>query len=357
MKIGIVGLPQSGKKTLFEVLTHCRPKETELALNKPIKAVAEIRDARFDRLAEAYKPKKEARARIDIEMLPKLEKDTVAKGDIFIDINELDAICHVVRAFKDETVYHLEGSIDPKRDIDSVNSELILHDLIFIEKRTERLDKSIKKLNEEAAVKERGLLLKLKAHLEKELPLRLLELSGAEKKVISSYPFVTLKNMIIALNVSEEDLKDTALLERLKSDYEPAGISIMQVSAKVELEIAGLESEDEKREFLKELGIEEPAINMLTRLCIKALDLISFFTVGPDEVRQWNVRAGSTAPEAAGAIHSDLQKGFIRAEVIKYDDFVALGSEKKVEEAGKLYLKGKDYIVEDGDMLNIRFSV
>ena len=357
MKIGLIGLPQSGKKALFEVLTLCKPKENELASNKPIKAVAEIRDIRFDRLIEAYKPKKEARARIDIEMLPKLEKDTIAKGAIFVDINELDAICHVVRAFKDESVYHLEGSIDPKRDIDSVNSELILHDLIFIEKRMKNLDKSIKKIKEETALKERELLTRLKAHLEKDLPLRLLELTDDEKKIISSYLFVTRKNMIIALNVSEKDLKNTGLLERLKQDYEPIGISIMQVSAKVESEIAGLESEDDKKEFLKELGIVEPAINILTRLCIKALDLISFFTVGPDEVRQWTIRAGSTAPEAAGAVHSDLQKGFIRAEIIKYDDFIALGSEKKVEEAGKSYLKGKDYIVEDGDMIDIRFSV
>ena len=221
----------------------------------------------------------------------------------------------------------------------------------------ERLDKNIKKLKEETSVKEKATLLKLKAQLEKELPLRLLELEESDEKVISSYPFVTRKNMIIALNVSEGDLKDVDFLERLKQDYEPIGISIMQVSAKVELEIAGLESEDEKMEFLKDLGIKEPAINMLTRLCIKALDLISFFTVGPDEVRQWTIRAHSSAPEAAGAIHSDLQKGFIRAEVIKYNDFIALGSEKKVEEAGKLYLKGKDYIVEDGDIVNIRFSV
>lgn len=134
MKIGIIGLPQSGKKTLFEVLTHCKPRETELALNKPIKAVAEIMDARFDKIVEACKPERQARARMDIEMLPKLEKDTIAKGAIFIDINELDAICHVVRVFEDGTVYHLKGSIDPKRDIDSVNSELILHDLLFIEK-------------------------------------------------------------------------------------------------------------------------------------------------------------------------------------------------------------------------------
>lgn len=357
MKIGLIGLPQVGKKTLFELLTNHKPTEAEVASNKPIKGVAEIRDGRFDALVAAYKPKKEVRARIDIETLPKLEKDTITKGDIFTDINELDAICHVARAFKDDSVYHVSGSVDAKRDIDSVNSELILHDLIFIEKRTERLDKNIKQTKEESAIKEREILSKLKAHLDKELPLRLLELNAEDRKLISSYPFVTRKAMIIALNVSESDLKNHALSEALKRDYEKLRIDAMQVSAKVESEIAKLETEEERKEFLKDLGIEEPAINLLTRLCTKTLDLISFFTVGQDEVRQWTIRAGSSAPEAAGAIHSDLQKGFIRAEVMKYADFTALGGEHKVKESGKLYLKGKDYIVEDGDIINIRFNV
>lgn len=357
MKIGIIGLPQVGKKTLFELLTNHKPKESELASNKPIKAVAEIRDPRFDSLVKLYKPKKEARARIDIEMLPKLEKDTIVKKDIFADINELDAICHVVRAFKDESIYHIEGTVDPKRDIDWVSSELILNDLIFIEKRMERIEKKVKQIQEESVVKEKEILAKLRTHLDKELPLRLLNLSDGEKKIISSYPFVTRKAIIIALNISEEDLKDTGLIERLKRNYQHAGIEILQVSTKVESEITKLDSEEEKKEFLKELGIEEPAIDALTRLCIKALNLISFFTVGPDEVRQWTVKAGSTAPEAAGAIHTDLQKGFIRAEVMKYEDFISLGSESKVKVAGKAYLKGKDYIVEDGDMLDIRFNV
>ena len=357
MKIGIIGLPQVGKKALFELLTNHPPSENEVASNKPIKAVAEIKDPRFDYLAKAYKPKKEARARIDIEMLPKLEKDTIAKGEIFTDINELDAICHVVRAFKDESVYHIEGSVNPKRDIDAINAELILHDLIFIEKRIERLDKNIKQTKEEMAVKEKEVLAKLKTQLERNLPLSLLELSPAEKKIISSYPFTTRKTMLIALNVSEEDLKNTALIEQLRNEYKTVGIEIMQVCAKLESQIAKLESVEERIEFLKELGIEEPAISLLSRMCIKALNLMSFFTVGPDEVRQWPIKVGSSAPEAAGAVHSDLQKGFIRAEVIKYSDLVELGSEDKVKEAGKLYLKGKDYIVEDGDIINIRFSV
>ena len=357
MKIGIIGLPQVGKKTLFELLTGHKPSEKELASGKPIMGVAEIRDPRFDDLVSAYKPKKEVKARIEIETLPKIEKDTIQKGDIFTDINLLDAICHVVRAFKDDSVYHIDGSVDAKRDIDFVNAELILHDLIFIEKRMERLEKTVKQTREEAAVKEKEVLAKLKAHLDKTEPLRLLELSADDKKMIASYPFVTRKEMMIVLNVSEDELKKASLLGQLKNELAPLAIDCMQVSAKVESEIAGLESVEERAQFLKEVGIEEPAINLLTRLCIKTLSLISFFTVGQDEVRQWTVRRGSSAPEAAGTIHSDLQKGFIRAEVMKYADFASLGGEDKVKAAGKYYLKGKDYIVEDGDVINIRFNV
>ncbi len=357
MKIGLIGLPQVGKKTLFRLLTNHEPSEKELISGKPIKGIAEIRDSRFDKLVSIYKPKKEVKARIEIETLPKIEKDTIAKGDIFTDINELDAICHVVRAFKDDSVYHIDGSVDAKRDIDFVNAELILHDLIFIEKRMERLDKTVKQTKEEAAIKEKEVLAKLKVHLDKTLPLRLLDMNAEDKKMIASYPFVTRKDMIIVLNVSESDLKAPSLVNQLKNELAPVKIDVMQVSAKVESEIAGLESEEEKKEFLEDLGIEEPAINLLSRLCIKTLNLISFFTVGPDEVRQWPVRKGSSAPEAAGAIHSDLQKGFIRAEVMKYDDLMNLGGEDKVKEAGKYYVKGKDYIVEDGDIINIRFNV
>lgn len=357
MKIGLIGLPQVGKKTLFELLTAHKPSEKEIVSGKPIKGVAEIRDPRFDYLVGLYKPKKAVKARIDIETLPRIEKDTIAKGDIFKDINELDAICHVVRAFKDDAVYHIDGSVDPKRDIDFVNSELILHDMIFIEKRLERLDKTIKQTKEEAATKEREVLAGLKEHLDKTLPLRLMEINPDDKKLIASYPFVTRKDMIVVLNISESDLKETKLLDQLKGELQPLRVDVMQVSAKVEAEIASLGSEEEKREFMKDLGINESAISILTRVSIKALNLISFFTVGQDEVRQWTVRAGSSAPEAAGAIHSDLQKGFIRAEVIKYNDLASLGSEEKVKEAGKLLVKGKDYIVEDGDIINIRFNV
>jgi GTP-binding protein YchF len=304
-----------------------------------------------------YRPKKEVRARIEIELLPKLEKDSISKGDIFKDINELDAICHVVRAFKDDAIYHIDGSVDPERDIDFVNAELLLHDMIFIEKRIERLDKTIRQTAEEAAAKERETLLKLKGHLDSGLPLRTMALSPDEKKLLASYPLITRKEIFVALNVSEDGLGDGALREKIKGGLSGSRIDVMQVSAKVEEEIMALESAEERGDFMRSLGIGESAVNVMGRLCIKVLDLISFFTVGADEVRQWNVRKGSTAPEAAGAIHTDLQKGFIRAEVMKYAELAAAGGENKLRDAGKLYLKGKEYVVEDGDILNIRFNV
>lgn len=357
MKIGIIGLPQTGKKTLFELLACYKPSEKDLALNKPIKSLAEVKDPRFDALVSLYNPKKSVRARIEIEVLPKLEKEALAKGDVFKDIADADAICHIVRAFKNDAVYHVNGSVDPKRDIDMVNSELILNDLVFTEKRLERIEQNLKKINDNTAVKEKTLLLKIKSCLDKEMPLRLLSFDKEEMKIISSYSFITLKEMILVINVSENDINNTEFIKRIKSEYESLKVNVMSVSAKLEAEIANLESDKERQEYIKALGIAEPAIDSLTRLCMKALDLISFFTVGPDEVRQWMVRAGSLAPTAAGTIHTDLERGFIRAEVMKYGDLAALGDEVKVKAAGKYYLKGKDYIVEDGDILSILFNV
>ncbi|NQT22136.1 MAG: redox-regulated ATPase YchF [Candidatus Omnitrophica bacterium] len=357
MKIGIIGLPKTGKKTLFEALTQNSLSEKDTQSDRIIQGVAEIRDPRFDSLIPMYKPKKQTRARINIELLPKIEKDTVKKGDIFKDIAELDAICHVVRVFKDESVYHASGSIDAKRDIDFVNAELIINDLLFIEKRLDRIEKDLKKTRAETTLKEKELLLKLKEHLEKEKPLRLLSLEDEEKKIISGYPFITLKKIIIVLNVSEGEIGDSLLLTKLNKIYEEEGVYLMQASVKVEAEIMKLETEEERTDFLKALGIDEPALNILSRLCMKALNLVSFFTVGSDEVHQWTIPAGSSAPEAAGSVHTDLKRGFIRAEVMKQEDLIKLGSEEKVKESGKFYIKGKDYIVEDGDIICIRFNI
>lgn len=360
MKVGIIGLPQTGKKTLFQILTGSEIRE-QSGTPKPLPGTADILDTRFDKMVAMYSPKKEVRARVDLVLLPKMEQENIAKGDIFRDIADMDAVCHVVRAFEDEAIYHADGSVDPLRDAAMVNAELIMHDQIFVEKRIERIEQMIKKKKDDDQLKELALMKKMLEHLEQEKPLRLLEIVPEEERLIRSYPFITRKEMIIALNVSEDDLdsgkEGSPLLQKFQPMCQSDKMALMVVSAKVESEISLLDSEEEKGEFLHDLGIEEPALGVLTRLCINALGLISFLTVGQDEVRQWLVRRGSPAPVAAGVIHSDLQRGFIRAEVIKYDELIAYGSEAELKKAGKMYLQGKDYIVEDGDILNIRFKV
>lgn len=356
MKVGIIGLPQTGKKTLFQVLTGSVVRERS-GPPRPVPGIVDIIDPRFDKLVAMYSPKKETRARIDLVLLPRIEQETISKGDIFRDISDVDAICHVVRAFEDEGVYHESGSVDPLRDAEMVNSELLMYDQIFVEKRIERLETSLKKIRDDKQASELELMKKILTHLEEEKPLRLMEFTEDEDLMIRSYPFITRKELILAFNVSEEKLGDESLLERIQSSCEAEKIEAMVVSAQVESEIALLDSEEEKSEFLQDLGIREPALGSLTKLCLKALGRVSFFTVGEDEVHQWLVRVGSAAPVAAGVIHSDLQKGFIRAEVMKYDELIEHGSEAELKKLGKMYVQGKDYTVVDGDILNIRFKV
>ncbi len=356
MKVGIIGLPQTGKKTLFQVLTGSELRE-QAGPVKPIPGIAEILDPRFDRLVAMYIPNSEVRARVDLVLLPKIEQENIAKGDIFQEIADVDALCHVVRVFEDDGVYHPEGSVDPVRDADMVNSELIMHDQIFVEKRIERIEITLKKLKDEQQAKELELMRKMLVHLEEEKPLRLMEISDEEELLVRSYPFITRKEMILAFNVSEDQLGDSRLLEKVAERCSRDKMEAMVVSAQVESEIVLLDSEEEKAEFLQDLGINDPALGIMTGLCLKALGLISFFTVGKDEVRQWLVRRGSPAPVAAGVIHSDLQRGFIRAELMKYEELMEYGSEAELKKGGKMYLQGKDYTVMDGDILNIRFKV
>jgi GTP-binding protein YchF len=356
MKVGIIGLPQTGKKTLFQILTgnaDVDPAKT----SKPVPGAADILDSRFNTLVKMYQPKKQVRARLDLVLLPKLEAETIAAGEIFRDIADMDAICHVIRAFEDDAVYHAAGSVNAWRDFESVNAELLMHDQIFAEKRIQRLTDEVKKIKDESRQKELALMQRIQQHLEQETPLRLMELTADEEKMIRSYPFITRKKMVIAVNVAEDDLGNQDLLARFEPACQDQAIEAMLVSAKVEAEIALLDTPEEKQEFLDALGIQETALETLTRLCLRSLNLISFFTVGKDEVRQWLVREGSTAPQAAGVIHSDLERGFIRAEVFSYDDLVSLGSEAELKKAGRFFVEGKTYPVKDGDILNIRFSV
>lgn len=358
MKIGIIGLPQVGKKTISRLLTgtDLRGVDSE-KLKSPIRGIVTVKDPRFNNIVSIYAPEKKTPAHIEIILMPKVDKEYIRSGHLLEHLKDADAICHIVRAFRDDAIYHIDGSIDAARDINSVNTELILGDFMFVEKRLEKLNKELKKKHDKDEEHEKAVLFKFKEHLEKELPLRLLELTDKEKKIISSYPFLTIKPLLIVLNIGEDDISKTVLPEELIQKYRSHNIYFMQISAKIEDELARLDSKDERESFLKELKIDEPAINKLTRLLYEALGLISFFSTANKEVRAWTIKRNSTAPQAAGAVHSDMERGFIRAEVIKYADLIELGSESKVKESGKLMIKGKDYVICDGDILHIRFNV
>ena len=357
VKLGMVGLPQSGKRTVFSLLTGSDYGSLAGEHKKNVQGAASVRDGRFTELVKMHNPKKVTPAQLSMELLPDLDLQRIKEGDVFRDIANLNAICLVIRAFQDEAVYHVKGSVDPERDIDLLYNEFILHDLLFIEKRLERIEQSKKKGREESLDKEKKLMERLGAHLESDLPLRTCELDEDEWRIISGYPFITLKELIVLLNVDDTDLLDDSLEKRIMDKYSGHGIEAMRVSAALESEIAALDDEDERAVFMEESGIQEPAIDLLSRMSMKALGLESFFTVGEDEVRQWLIPAKSLAPEAAGVIHSDIQRGFIRAEVMKYDDLVELGSEEAVKAAGKFLTAGKDYVVQDGDVISFRFNV
>jgi GTP-binding protein YchF len=357
MKIGIIGLPQTGKKTLFSLLVGPAALSNRGDARTVVQGVADVQDARFDRLLALYKPKKQVRARMEVALIPAIEENSLSQSDAQRELGEVDAFCHVVRVFEDDSVYHIWGNPDPAREIEFVHGEMVLHDLVFIEKRVERIEKGLKKGKDEKAEKELALLARFREALEKDTPLRNVTVSAEDASLIQSYPFLTLKTCIIALNVADDAIGDTKLRDSLASRFSHLGVSFVQLSARAEAEIASLDSAEERAAFMADMGITETALHLLTSRCIDALGLQSFFTVGEDEVRQWFVRRGASAPEAAGAIHSDLQRGFIRAEVMKYDDLMAAGAEEKLKTTGKYYLKGKDYTVEDGDILTIRFNV
>ena len=355
MQLGLVGFPQVGKRTLFRLLTGQQLKvedRREAALG-----LAKVRDARFDRLVEIYAPRQKIPACLEFVLLPDLDKQTSRNGETLRALEKVDVICHLVRSFEDDTVYHVEGSVNPHRDIQILNEEFQLHDLIFIEKRLERLEKDQNKRRDaQKAAAERELLMRMKEHLDKGYSLRSLFLSETHDRLIASYPFLTRKTVIIILNVGENDLKHQNLIPRMKGRFPEQDFEWITVSAKIEEELSLLDPA-ERQAFLKELHLDQSALERLTLLCYSTLGLISFFTVGSDEVRAWTNRQGTLAPKAAGVIHSDIERGFIRAEVMKYHDLITLGGEQKVREVGRLMQKGRDYTVEDGDIINFLFNV
>lgn len=357
MQLGIIGLPQSGKTTIFNALTHGDvPTDISGSKIEMHTAVIDVPDERVTKLIEIYNPKKVVHAKVsyvDIAGLEGKKSRGSISGPLLNILSQMDGFIHVVRHFQNPSVPHIEGSVDPARDLANLEAELILNDLILVERKLERLSEERKRggygrkpieIEHEAALFE-----KLNDLLTQEIPLRNEIFSDEEQRMLSSYGLLTRKPQLIVVNQSEEQ-------EPIELPTPFAQTKLIRMPAKLEMEIAQLPPE-EASVFLEEYGIEEPSLDRFIRLSYELLGLISFFTAGEKEVHAWTVSQGATALEAAGTIHSDFEKGFIRAEVVHYDDLIALGSISEARNHGKLRLEGKKYIVQDGDVIVIRFNI
>ncbi len=364
MKLGIVGLPNVGKSTLFNAITKAEIEAANypFATIEPNVGVVSLPDERLNKIKKIYDSQKIIPTTVefyDIAGLVKGASKGEGLGNKFLShIREVEAIVHVVRCFKDENIVHVDGTVDPIRDIETINVELILSDLETLEKRIEKTER-VKRTGDKEAIFEYDTLIKVKDHLEAGHPVRSLEKSEEEKEFIKGLFLLTSKDVLYALNVSEDDVvnnteNDLVKLVREYVETEKAGI--VTISGRLEEELSGLE-DDEKEEMLKEYGIVEPGLDKLIKESYRLLGLISFITAGPKEVRAWTIKEGTKAPIAAGKIHSDIERGFIRAEVMSYDDLIESGSEAKARERGVFRIEGKDYIIKDGDICNFRFNV
>lgn len=361
MKFGLLGFPKVGKTTLFNILTGAHVAVEKYASGKaqPNIGVARVPDPRLDRLTAMFHPKKTTYAHIDFLDVHGLEKGEAKESVDLKEMRNVDAIAHVVRAFRDESIVHSEGSIDPRRDIGTMETELILADLEVAQRRVERLELNIKKAKNKDDEAELPIVRRCLEALERETPIRVLDLAEEDTRKIRGFAFLTAKPLLLILNLDEKDagtIRDAAAAPGLGEWTGRRGTAIVAISAKVEEEIADLEPAD-ARAFLDDLGLEEPAKNRLLRAGFDLLGLVQFFTVGEDECRAWPLRKGARAPRAAGTIHSDFERGFIRAEVVAYDDLIACGSIAAAREKAKLRSEGKDYVVQDGDVINFRFNV
>lgn len=365
MKLGVVGLPNVGKSTLFNAITQAGAQAANypFCTIEPNTGIVTVPDSRLNKLSEIFLPKKTTFATIefvDIAGLVKGASRGEGLGNKFLShIREVDAIVHVVRCFKDDNIVHVDGNIDPARDIDTINLELILSDIETIAKRKDKLSKLVKS-GDKSAQKELDLADKLEKHLAKELPARSLECDDEEKAIIKSWFLLTTKPVIYAANIAEQDITqnedDLPLVQNVKALAAKDSSEVLVVSAKIEEDIAQME-EDEKQEFLIELGIGESGLNRLIKKSYELLGLISFLTVGSDECRAWTIKKGTKAPQAAGKIHTDFERGFIRAEVVSYNDLIINGSMSSCREKGLIRSEGKEYTVNDGDIILFRFNV
>jgi ribosome-binding ATPase len=366
MQTAIVGLAGSGKTTVFNTLTRGHAETGGFGGVTLHVGVVKVPDARLDRLAEIFKPKKIVQADVTYVDLPALPAST--EGHVGADelpaehlarLRDSDALLHVVRAFEDPSNPHPDGSVDPARDLERLDLEFILADLTMTERRLERLKGSGRhgtSAEREAAEREEVVLARLHEGLEGGRPIRDLDLDPDEEKAIRGFRFLTQKPMLVLLNVGEGELATApALVERIASGYDHQHVMIDALSARIEMELGELEP-DEAAAFMEELGIAESGLDRVIALTYRLLGLISFLTAGPDEVRAWPVPDGSTAVDAAAAIHTDLAKGFIRAETVAYEDLLTLGSMAEARKAGRLRSEGKTYRVHDGDVVEILFS-
>lgn len=364
LKCGIVGLPLSGKSTVFNVITRAGAEVKPYAGGKtePNRALVSVPDKRFDKLVEIFKPKSEKPADVEFVDLAGLSKDAgkgAGLGNSFLSfVSESEALLHVVRVFKNSAVPHPENSINPLRDWRIVEAELIYRDLGVISNRLSRLDEKLaKKKLTPAETSELALLKELEAHLLEEKPLREFSLTDEQKRLLSGFAFLTLKPELIVLNLDDTQTGEVDEIKEIEAEMKQKGLKCVKVYGSTEMELEQLDPED-RAEFMKDLAISEPGRDRLIHEAYKLLGLISFFTSGTDEVRAWTLKNGSNAVDAAGTIHSDLARGFIRAQVVAYDDFIANNASiAQCREKGVLRLEGKDYIVKDGDMIEIRFNV
>lgn len=364
LKAGIIGLPNVGKSTLFNAIT----KKNILAANYPFATIdpnvgiVTVPDKRLETLNDMYMPERLIATQyefIDIAGLVKGASQGEGLGNKFLaNIREVDAIVQVVRCFENKDIIHVEGSLDPTRDIEIVNYELILSDLEIVEGRLSRIEKKAVTSNDKEGLYEVALLKRLQSILSEGKMLRLETFDEKESKLIKTYNLITHKPFIYLANVSEEDLlsDENEYVNKVREYASKEKSSVVLMCAKIESELSELD-EDSKREFLKDLGIQNSGLDQLIHMTYHMLGLNTFFTVGSDEVRAWTFKNGMKAPECAGIIHTDFERGFIKAEVMSYDDLITYGSELKVKEAGKARLEGKEYLMQDGDICLFRFNV
>jgi GTP-binding protein YchF len=364
----IIGLPASGKTTVFNALTRSEAQTGTYAANpdEPNLATVKVPDARLDRLTAMFQPQRKVQADVqylDVAGVAKGIAEKGMSGVLLGHLSEADALLLVVRAFTDENVPHGEGSVDPLRDVETLQLELLFSDLAAVEKRLERIHHQLPKLagrERDATERERVLMERLKAALDADVPIRefLPELDPDDVKTMRGFGFLTAKPLLILLNLGEAQLgaDGESLLERARERFGRPGVAVDALAGQIEMEIGRLDPAD-AAEFMRDLGIAESGLDRVIRRSFALLGLMPFFTVGPDECRAWTIRHGATAVDAAREIHSDIQRGFIRAETVSYDDLIAAGGLPEARKLGKLRREGREYVVADGDVINFLFNV